>query len=129
MSADAKQAQRRAAPSRPGIPSGDRSSYPANEGLNLSRRGFLSTTSAVGGGLMVGFHVPGLAQSAVGASPELNAWVQILPDESETPAFLSALQSVATVAGVNLTSWTPQEELPFEYFAKVPMKLTIRGKF
>ena len=46
----------------------------------LSRRSFLHTTSAAAGGLMVGFHVPGLAQSA--ETPELYAWVQVLPDET-----------------------------------------------
>lgn len=54
---------------------------------------------------------------------------KILPDESETPAFLSAIQGVATISGVNLTSWSPTEEIPQEFFAKVPMKLTLGGKF
>ncbi|WP_437671354.1 type 4a pilus biogenesis protein PilO [Sorangium sp. So ce131] len=54
---------------------------------------------------------------------------KILPDESETPAFLSAIQGVATVSGVNLTSWSPTEEIPQEFFSKVPMKLTLTGKF
>lgn len=54
---------------------------------------------------------------------------KILPDESETPAFLSAIQSVATLSGVNLTSWSPTEEVPHEFYAKVPMKLTLTGKF
>lgn len=54
---------------------------------------------------------------------------KILPDDSETPAFLSAIQGVATVSGVNLTSWSPTEEIPQEFFAKVPMKLTLSGKF
>src|SRR5262245_30715870 len=54
---------------------------------------------------------------------------KILPDESETPAFLSALQGVATISGVNLTSWTPIAEAPQEFFAKVPMKLTLTGQF
>lgn len=54
---------------------------------------------------------------------------KILPDESETPAFLAALQGVATVSGVNLTSWTPAEEVPLQFYAKVPMKLTLKGKF
>jgi type IV pilus assembly protein PilO len=54
---------------------------------------------------------------------------KILPDDSETPAFLSALQGVATISGVNLTSWTPVEEAPQEFFAKVPMKLTLSGQF
>jgi type IV pilus assembly protein PilO len=54
---------------------------------------------------------------------------KILPDEAETPAFLSALQNVATISGVNLTSWSPTEEVPQQFFAKVPMKLTLKGRF
>ncbi|PZP28050.1 MAG: aldehyde dehydrogenase [Roseateles depolymerans] len=50
----------------------------------LNRRAFLHASSAVAGGLLVGFHVPGLAQATpdTPASPELNAWVQIFPDET-----------------------------------------------
>ncbi|MDC0747766.1 type 4a pilus biogenesis protein PilO [Polyangium mundeleinium] len=54
---------------------------------------------------------------------------KILPDEPETPAFLASLQQTATIAGVNLTSWTPVDEVPQEFFAKVPMKLTLTGRY
>ena len=54
---------------------------------------------------------------------------KILPDDPEVPAFLATLQDVATVSGVNLTSWNPTEEVPEEFYAKVPMKLTLGGKF
>ena len=54
---------------------------------------------------------------------------KILPDDPEMPAFLSTLQDVATVSGVNLMSWSPTEEVPEEFYAKVPMKLTLSGKF
>lgn len=54
---------------------------------------------------------------------------KLLPDEAETPAFLSGLQGVATISGVTLTSWTPSEDVPSQFFAKVPMKLTLSGKF
>jgi type IV pilus assembly protein PilO len=54
---------------------------------------------------------------------------KILPDDPETPAFLSTVQDVATVSGINLTSWSPTEEVPMEYYTKVPMKLTLSGKF
>ena len=54
---------------------------------------------------------------------------KILPDDSETPAFLSSLQAVATIAGVNLTSWSPIDESVGEFYAKVPMKLSLSGKF
>lgn len=54
---------------------------------------------------------------------------KVLPDESETPAFLSSLQGAAIVAGVNFTSWSPTEEIPLDFYAKVPMKVTLSGKF
>jgi type IV pilus assembly protein PilO len=54
---------------------------------------------------------------------------KILPDEAETPAFLSGLQGVATISGVNLTGWKPKEETRQEFFAKVPMELNLSGKF
>lgn len=54
---------------------------------------------------------------------------KILPDDPEMPAFLATIQDVATVSGVNLTSWSPTEEIPEEFYAKVPMRLTLSGKF
>jgi len=54
---------------------------------------------------------------------------KILPDDAETPTFLSTIQDVATISGVNLTSWSPTEEVAMEFYAKVPMKLTLSGKF
>ena len=54
---------------------------------------------------------------------------KILPDDAESPAFLSTVQTVATISGVKLTSWTPQDEEPEAFYAKVPMKLQLEGKF
>lgn len=54
---------------------------------------------------------------------------KILPDDPEMPAFLQALQNTATISGVELTSWAPADEIPQEFFARVPMKLTLKGKF
>lgn len=54
---------------------------------------------------------------------------KILPDDPEMPAFLQALQNTATISGVELTSWTPADEIPQEFYARVPMKLTLKGKF
>ncbi|MCA3238420.1 MAG: molybdopterin cofactor-binding domain-containing protein [Curvibacter sp.] len=49
-------------------------------GTAVSRRGFLVTTSATAGGLMLGFHVP-LARAST-TTPEINAWVLIKPDDT-----------------------------------------------
>jgi len=46
--------------------------------IEVSRRGFLGA----GAGLVVGFHIPGIAQAQAGTSPpEVNAWVRVLPDD------------------------------------------------
>jgi type IV pilus assembly protein PilO len=57
---------------------------------------------------------------------ELN---KILPATTEYPAFLSAIQSVANVAGVNLAAWTPGDEAADVFYARVPMRLEFDGRF
>ena len=57
---------------------------------------------------------------------ELN---KVLPVETEYPAFLSAVQSVANVSGIGLTSWTPQPEVTEQFYARVPMKVTLVGRY
>jgi len=57
---------------------------------------------------------------------ELN---KVLPVASEYPAFLSAVQNVANVAGVELAAWTPSPEVPEQYYVRVPMKLEIAGRY
>ncbi|MFG6428558.1 xanthine dehydrogenase family protein molybdopterin-binding subunit [Roseateles sp. LYH14W] len=65
----------------------------------LNRRSFLHTTTAAAGGLMVGFHVPGLAQAGA-ATPELNAWVQILPDETVVIRIARSEMGQGTLTGL-----------------------------
>jgi len=57
---------------------------------------------------------------------ELN---KVLPVETEYPAFLSAVQSVANVSGIGLTSWTPQPAINEQFYARVPMKVTLVGRY
>jgi type IV pilus assembly protein PilO len=57
---------------------------------------------------------------------ELN---KILPETTEYPAFLSAVQGVANVSGVALQGWSPMDEVAQKFFARVPMRLTLQGKF
>ena len=46
----------------------------------VSRRGFLATVSAAAGGMALGLHIP--VVEAAEATPEVNAWVVIRPDET-----------------------------------------------
>src|SRR4051812_46149639 len=57
---------------------------------------------------------------------ELNT---VLPESTQYPAFLSSIQGVANVAGVTLQGWTPQDEIVQKFFAKVPMRLNLEGKY
>jgi type IV pilus assembly protein PilO len=57
---------------------------------------------------------------------ELN---EILPATTEYPQFLSAVQSAANVSGVSLSAWTPREQVRDKYYARVPMKVELTGRF
>jgi type IV pilus assembly protein PilO len=57
---------------------------------------------------------------------ELN---KVLPADTEAAAFLSSLQQVSNVSGVDLKSWKPEEEQAQPYYAKFPMRLEISGHF
>jgi type IV pilus assembly protein PilO len=57
---------------------------------------------------------------------ELN---KVLPADTEAAAFLSALQQVSNVSGVDLKSWKPEDEQTQAFFAKVPMRLELTGHF
>jgi type IV pilus assembly protein PilO len=54
---------------------------------------------------------------------------KILPSQAEYPSFLSSIQGVANVSGVALTAWTPEQERPDEFYARVPMKLKLTGRY
>jgi type IV pilus assembly protein PilO len=54
---------------------------------------------------------------------------KVLPMASEYPAFLSAIQNVANVAGVQLAGWSPNPEVTEQFYARVPMRLTLAGRY
>lgn len=55
--------------------------------------------------------------------------VKVLPATTEYPAFLSSVQNVANLVGIELQAWTPLEEVPEEFYARVPMQLQLVGRF
>jgi type IV pilus assembly protein PilO len=57
---------------------------------------------------------------------ELN---KVLPVDTEYPAFLSAVQSVANVSGVSLTAWAPEPEVAEQFYSRVPMKVSLVGRY
>jgi type IV pilus assembly protein PilO len=57
---------------------------------------------------------------------ELN---KVLPETTEQASFLSAIQQVSNVSGLDLKSWQPLEERQEAFFSKVPMRLELTGRF
>jgi type IV pilus assembly protein PilO len=55
--------------------------------------------------------------------------VKVLPVSTEYPAFLASVQNVANLVGVELTAWTPQEEIPEQFYARVPMRIELSGRY
>lgn len=55
--------------------------------------------------------------------------MKVLPEDAEYHAFLSSVQTVANLVGVELIGWTPREEVPEQFYARVPMQLELRGRF
>ncbi len=57
---------------------------------------------------------------------ELN---KLLPPDAAEDAFLSAVQQASNAAGIDLQAYTPEEEVAQNFFARVPMRLELSGKF
>ncbi len=57
---------------------------------------------------------------------ELN---KVLPNSTEYPAFLSSVQNVANVSGVALTAWSPNPEVNDKFYARIPMKVELTGRY
>jgi len=70
---------------------------------NASRREFLLSTAAVGGGLAVGFAVPFSASATSPASPpavEVNAWVVVKPDDTCVIRIVRSEMGQGTLTGL-----------------------------
>jgi type IV pilus assembly protein PilO len=57
---------------------------------------------------------------------ELN---KVLPPEAQEDAFLSSVQQASNAAGIDLKSYAPTEEVAQAFYAKVPMRLEVSGRF
>jgi type IV pilus assembly protein PilO len=57
---------------------------------------------------------------------ELN---KVLPPEPQEDAFLSSVQQASNAAGIDLKGYTPLDEVNQSFYAKVPMRLELTGKF
>ena len=71
--------------------------------IDTSRRRFLAGSAAAAGGLTLGFHIPfgaGREAAAQGATPEVNAWVVVKPDDSVVVRVARIDMGQGTVTGL-----------------------------
>ena len=68
----------------------------------ISRRFFLTTAAAAGGGLALGFHLPGaIVPAEAAAGPvEVNAWVVIQPDDAVVIRVARSEMGQGTITGL-----------------------------
>jgi type IV pilus assembly protein PilO len=57
---------------------------------------------------------------------ELN---KVLPTDAQEDGFLSSVQQASNAAGIDLKSYSPQPEVAQTFYAKIPMRLEMTGKF
>ncbi len=66
----------------------------------LSRRFFLAGSAAAAGGLALGFDLPGAAAAPDAATPEINAWVVVRPDETVVIRIARSEMGQGTLTGL-----------------------------
>lgn len=54
---------------------------------------------------------------------------KVLPPDAEEDAFLSSVQQASNAAGIDLKGYNPLEEQTQAFYAKVPMRIDMSGKF
>lgn len=57
---------------------------------------------------------------------ELN---KVLPIDAEEDSFLSSVQQASNIAGIDLKGYAPATEVAQPFYAKIPMKIELTGKF
>ncbi|QJR11096.1 Isoquinoline 1-oxidoreductase subunit beta [Usitatibacter rugosus] len=68
--------------------------------MNVTRRQFLVTSAAAGGGLALGLHVPFSAEAKSAAATEVNLWVAIRPDDTCVIRIARAEMGQGTLTGL-----------------------------
>lgn len=60
---------------------------------------------------------------------ELSAALARLPDRKEIPTLLNGLSELASASGLRITKFRQMDEVPRDYYAEVPVELSMQGSF
>lgn len=53
----------------------------------------------------------------------------LLPQNKEIPALLSNISSLGTKAGLDFLTFQPMAEVPLEFYAQIPVSISVRGPY
>jgi type IV pilus assembly protein PilO len=73
--------------------------------------------------------LPGLERQIASLQQQLEIQKTIVPDEKETPAFMTVMQDTASSAGIEIRRYTPRTPLNREFYTEVPYDMDIDGPY
>jgi len=53
----------------------------------------------------------------------------VLPKASEIPSFIDSIHTQATLAGLEIVSFTPMPEQPQDVYARIPVAMEVAGSY
>ena len=63
------------------------------------------------------------------AEAQFNIVMKALPEKEEIPALLAGISQAARDAGLDITSFQPNAERPKEFYAEVPIAISVSGNY
>lgn len=60
---------------------------------------------------------------------DLQKALKLLPNRSEIPSLLQKVSSLAKKSGLDIIKFQPKPEIPQDFYAKVPVNLTLNGSY
>lgn len=73
--------------------------------------------------------LPGLERQIASLQQQLDIQKTIVPDEKETPAFMTLMQDTASSSGIEIRRYTPKTPLNREFYTEVPYDMDIDGPY
>lgn len=54
---------------------------------------------------------------------------ELIPEQREIPSLLSNISGLATNSGLQVLTFTPQKELPRDFYAEIPVDMQLKGTY
>ncbi|MDA8163769.1 MAG: type 4a pilus biogenesis protein PilO [Desulfobacteraceae bacterium] len=54
---------------------------------------------------------------------------QLIPEQKEIPSLLTSISGLATNSGLEIITFTPQKEVPKDFYAEIPVVMQVKGTY